>query len=376
MTADNAPTRELWSVDARDPRKVWAALTPALDGTGAAILPHPASPSGLPETVPANVAVVVETSGSTGRPKRVMLSAAALKASAAASDELLGGAGQWLLAVPAHYIAGINVLARSYFAGTEPVMMPPQGFTADTFVAAAAELTAERRFVSLVPVQLSRLLESEQAVAALATFTRILVGGQSTPISLLAAARARGLAVSTTYGSSETSGGAVWDGVALPTAQLRLVDDRIEIAGPMLAEGYLDDPRRSAFSFRVQDGVRWYRTDDVGEIVDGVLRVRGRADDMIISGGVKVSLGEVETAVRSLPGQSAAVVVAAPHPEWGEAPVVITTTAIDLDVLRQSVSAQLSSTAAAPARVILIDSIPLLSTGKPDKLALASVVLK
>ena len=144
----------------------------------------------------------------------------------------------------------------------------------------------------------------------------------------------------------------------------------------MLAEGYLDDPRRSAFSFRVQDGVRWYRTDDVGEIVDGVLRVRGRADDMIISGGVKVSLGEVETAVRSLPGHSAAVVVAAPHPEWGEAPVVITTTAIDLDVLRQSVSAQLSSTAAAPARVILIDSIPLLSTGKPDKLALASVVLK
>ncbi|GHD83425.1 O-succinylbenzoic acid--CoA ligase [Salinibacterium amurskyense] len=376
MTAENTPTRELWSVDARDPRKVWAALKPALDGSGAAILPHPTSPSGLPETVPANVAVIVETSGSTGRPKRVMLSAAALKASAAASDELLGGPGQWLLAVPAHYIAGINVMARSYFAGTEPALMPPKGFTAETFVAAAAELTAERRFVSLVPVQLSRLLESDEAVAALSRFTRILVGGQSTPIALLAAARARGLAVSTTYGSSETSGGAVWDGKPLPGVGLRLVDDRIELSGPMLAEGYLDDPRRSAFSFRLHEGVRWYRTDDVGEVVDGVLRVRGRADDMIISGGVKVSLAEVETAVRALPGQSAAVVVAAPHPEWGEAPVVITTTAIELDVLRQSVAAQLSSTAAAPARVILIDEIPMLSTGKPDKLALASVVLK
>ena len=227
-----------------------------------------------------------------------------------------------------------------------------------------------------MPVQLSRLLESDEAVAALSRFTRILVGGQSTPIALLAAARARGLAVSTTYGSSETSGGAVWDGKPLPGVGLRLVADRIELSGPMLAEGYLDDPRRSAFSFRLHEGVRWYRTDDVGEIVDGVLRVRGRADDMIISGGVKVSLAEVETAVRALPGQSAAVVVAAPHPEWGEAPVVITTTAIELDVLRQSVAAQLSSTAAAPARVILIDEIPLLSTGKPDKLALASVVLK
>ncbi|QYH34606.1 AMP-binding protein [Salinibacterium sp. M195] len=368
-------TRELWSVDARDPRKVWDALRPALDGTGAAILPHPASPSGLPETVPANVAVVVETSGSTGRPKRVMLSAAALKASAAASDELLGGAGQWLLAVPAHYIAGINVLARSHFSETVPVMMPPHGFTAEAFVAAAAELSAERRFTSLVPVQLARLLESEDAVAALATFTRILVGGQSSPAALLAKARARGIAVSTTYGSSETSGGCIWDGTPLPTATMRLVDDRIELAGPMLAEGYLEDPRRSAFTFREHDGVRWYRTDDVGEIVDGVLRVRGRADDMIISGGVKVSLAEVENAVRALPGQSAAVVVAAPHPEWGEAPVVITTSAIDVDVLRQSVSAQLGA-AAAPARVMLIDAIPLLSTGKPDRLALASVVLK
>ncbi|MBH0009682.1 AMP-binding protein [Salinibacterium sp. SWN1162] len=375
MTAESSPTRELWSVDAHDPRKVWAALKPALDGSGAAILPHPASPSGLPDTVAANVAVVVETSGSTGRPKRVMLSAAALKASAAASDELLGGPGQWLLAVPAHYIAGINVLARSYFAGTEPVMMAPQGFTADAFVAAVAELTAERRFVSLVPVQLARLLESEEAVAALATFTRILVGGQSSPGALLAAARARGLAVSTTYGSSETSGGAVWDGTPLPGVSVRLVDDRIELSGPMLAEGYLDDPRRSAVSFRLSDGVRWYRTDDVGDIVDGVLRVRGRADDMIISGGVKVSLTEVETAVRSLAGQSAAVVVAAPHPKWGEAPVVITTVAIELDALREAIVTQLSA-AAAPARVILIDEIPMLSTGKPDKLALASVVLK
>jgi len=375
VTTENTATRELWSIDARDPRKVWAALKPALDGTGAAILPHPASPSGLPETVPANVAVVVETSGSTGRPKRVMLSADALRASAAASDGLLGGPGQWLLAVPAHYIAGINVLARSHFAGTEPIMMAPTGFSAETFVAAAAQLTADRRYTSLVPVQLARLLASEDAVAALQGFTRILVGGQAVPVALLAAARARSLAVTTTYGSSETSGGLIWDGLPLPGAHVRLVDDRIELAGPMLAEGYVDDPRRSAFSFRVQDGVRWYRTDDVGELIDGVLRVRGRADDMIISGGMKVSLAEVETAVHALPGQSAAVVVAAPHPEWGETPVVVTTSAIDLDVVRQSVSSQVSA-AAAPSRVVLIDEIPHLASGKPDRLALASIVLK
>jgi O-succinylbenzoic acid--CoA ligase len=368
-------TRELWSIDARDPRTVWAALVPALQGTGAAILPHPASPVGLPDTLPANVAVVVETSGSTGRPKRVMLSADALRASAAASTELLGGEGQWLLAVPAHYIAGINVLARSHFSGTEPVMMTPTGFSAETFIAAAAELTAERRFTSLVPVQLARLLESGDATSVLATFTRILIGGQSTPSALLAVARARGLAVTTTYGSSETSGGCVWDGLLMPGAQLRLVDDRIELAGPMLAAGYLDDPRRSALSFREDEGTRWYRTDDVGDLVDGLLRVRGRIDDMIISGGVKVSLAEVEAAVRELPGQSAAVIVAAPHPQWGEVPVVATISEINLDQLREAVVARLGA-AAAPARVMLFDEIPMLATGKPDRLTLAALVLK
>jgi O-succinylbenzoic acid--CoA ligase len=373
MRIDNAVTRQLDVVDATDPHTVWTALRRALDGTGAAILPHPDSPSGLPKTIPANVAVVVETSGSTGQPKRVMLSAAALKASAAASDELLGGAGQWLLAVPAHYIAGINVLARSYFSGTVPIMMSTQGFTPQSFVEAATRVTHERRFASLVPVQLARLLESDDAVAVLATFTRILVGGQSIPAALLSEARARGVAVSTTYGSSETSGGCVWDGVPLPAAQMRLVDDRIELAGPMLAEGYLDDPHRTAQSFREHDGTRWYRTDDVGEIVDGVLTVRGRSDDTIISGGVKVSLADVETAVRALPAQSAAVVVAAPHPEWGEVPVVVATSSIDLSDLRQWVTANVSA-AAAPARIILVDQIPLLSSGKPDRLALAALV--
>lgn len=368
-------------MDSSEPSIVWQALKSALDGTGPAIFPRQGFPAGCsasaaggaPATVPSRIAVVVETSGSTGNPKRVMLSAAALTASARASEEVLGGAGQWLLAVPAHYIAGINVLARSYCAETEPVMMTAAGFTAEAFSTAAAQLSHERRFTALVPVQLARLLESVEATAQLARFQRILVGGQSAPAALLAQARDRGLTVTTTYGSSETSGGCVWDGRPLPSAKVRVVDGRIELGGPMLADGYLGDASRSALSFREDAGLRWYRTDDRGELVDGVLRVRGRADDVIISGGLKVSLGEVEAVVRELPGQGSAVVIAAPHPEWGEAPVVVTTTPIDLGVLRATVISQLSSSAAGPTRVILVDEIPMLSSGKPDRLALVSV---
>jgi len=142
----------------------------------------------------------------------------------------------------------------------------------------------------------------------------------------------------------------------------------------VLAEGYLDDPRRTAFAFREHDGHRWYVTDDTGDLVDGVLTVTGRVDDVIVSGGIKVSIAAVEETVRVLPGQHDAVVVAAPHAEWGETPVVVTTVAISLEVLRDAVTAALGK-AAAPARVLLVDQLPTLASGKPDRLAIAALAL-
>lgn len=362
-----------------EPEAVLVALRRALAGDGPAILPHPAPSSvagALPSTVPQRVALVVETSGSTGRPKRVMLSANAVLASAAASDTALGGPGQWLLAVPVHYIAGINVLVRSIAAELDPVVMAAsRSFTAERFLAAVDEFTHPRRFMSLVPAQLARLLESPEATAALHGFARVLVGGQAMPAALRERVAELGLPLTRTYGSSETSGGCVYDGEPIGDTRVRVVDGRIEIGGSVLAEGYLDDPRRTAFAFLEEGGERWYRTDDLGEFVDGVLRVRGRVDDVIVSGGVKVLLGEVEEVVRSLPGLSGAVVVGAPHPEWGEAPVVVSTVAADAETVRAAVVARLGR-AAAPARILLVDRVPELPGGKPDRVAITALVLR
>ncbi|TAL42550.1 MAG: o-succinylbenzoate--CoA ligase [Salinibacterium sp.] len=368
-------TRTLEVVDARDPGAVLDGLRRALSGDGPAILPHVGAPTGLPETVEQRVAVVVETSGSTGRPKRVTLSADALLASAAASDVQLGGPGQWMLAVPTEYIAGVNVLVRSIAAETEPVVMNPEGFTAERFVEAASALTGERRFTSLVPTQLARIIEADSALETLRSFDRILIGGQSVPVDLIARALELGLNITRTYGSTETSGGCVYDGVPIGNTKLRIVDDLIEIAGSVLAEGYLNDLRRTAFSFRDREGERWYRSDDMGELHDGVLTVTGRVGDVIISGGVKVSLSEVEAAVRSLPGLQEAVVIAAPSPEWGEVPVVASVVGMPLDTLRDAVAAQLGRPA-APDRIMHLDAMPMLDSGKPDRVALAALALK
>jgi O-succinylbenzoic acid--CoA ligase len=324
------------------------------------------------------VAVVVETSGSTGRPKRVGLGADALLASAAASESALGGRGTWLLALPAHYIAGVNVLTRSLAAETEPVMMPAGRF--DPFALAVAAETfpartpdAPGRFTSVVPSQLARLLDVDELLDVLRDFDRILVGGQAMPQQLLAKALEAGLNVTRTYGSSETSGGCVYDGRPLSGVRIAVTDGQVELGGPTLAEGYLGDQERTDAAFFLRDGIRWYRTGDTGEVSDGVLKVTGRLDDLIKSGGITVSLAKVQSIVRGLPGLGEAVVVAGPSDRWGSVPVVVSLLEGDLERVRSAVAEQLGAPA-RPERIIVVAEIPHLASGKPDRAALGRLV--
>lgn len=388
-------SRSLIAVDAVDPHAVHVALRAALTGDGPAVLPRRAQADAAPPaSVPQGVALVVETSGSTGAPKRVALSADAVLASAAASAGAIGGqepgSSQWLLALPAHYIAGVNVLVRSIAAETEPVILPPGHFDPQTFCTAAQTLDADRRFVSLVPVQLARLLDAalegsgdDSMLGTLRRFDALLIGGQALQPDLRRQALDAGLRIVRTYGSSETGGGCVYDGIPIGTMRAREVAGRIELSGPVLAEGYLDatggiDPERTDASFHTADGVRWYRTGDLGSVdADGRLSVTGRADNVIVSGGEKVSLDAVARVVRRLPGFRDAVVVAAESAEWGQVPavVVVGEPGIGLSELRRVVQDDLGS-AAAPAHLVALERMPRLASGKPDRVALTALVAR
>ncbi|MGY3261744.1 AMP-binding protein [Frigoribacterium sp. 2355] len=379
-------TRTLRAVDAREPGAVLDALRVALEG-GPAVAPRTDDrvPAGLPGLVPQAVSLVVETSGSSGRPKRVALSSDAVLAGAAAADGALAGPGQWVLALPAHYVAGLNVLVRSIASGTEPALLTPGHFDVADFVAAAGRLEHPVRYSSLVPAQLSTALDAADEDADVADvlrrFDALLVGGQATPGPLVERARRLGVTVVRTYGSSETSGGCVYDGVPVGRTRVEVVDGQVELSGPSLAEGYLDDPERTAAAFVTRDGLRWYRTGDAGTASPGgVLTVSGRLDDVIVSGGEKVSLGVVERVVREQPGLADAVVVRAAHARWGEVPVVVTDTAPpapsaadDLAALRSAVAAA-AGRAAAPDRIVRVDAVPVLASGKPDRVALTRLV--
>lgn len=343
---------------------VLPALAAALDGGDALRVGPPAAD--VPSDVSDAVALVVETSGSTGRPKRVALSADALRANTAASAAVLGQ-GQWVLALPTHYIAGINVLARSLAAGTEPVAVEGAHFTAEVFIAAASRLTAADRFVSLVPAQLATLLDDPAATDVLATFRTALIGGQSLPAAVRERAAAAGVSVTRSYGSSETSGGCVYDGVPIGETRVRVVDGEVQVGGPGLAEGYLGDRALTAERFVVDDGMRWFRTADAGEWDGARLSVTGRRDDVIVSGGIKVSLGAVERLLHEH-GFPDAVVVRGRDERWGEVPIAFVTGDADAAPAVAAIDAALGP--AGRPRVRRVDSIPTLPSGKPDRVLL------
>jgi o-succinylbenzoate---CoA ligase len=373
-------TRPLRAVQfrAEDGERMLAALAAALDGSGPAILPldpdlpGPARQSMLAAFAGASVredtAVVIATSGSTGRPKAVELSAGALIASATASLRRIGARpGQrWLCCLPMFHVSGLGVLVRSLVAGSDPVFAA----TISREVISASGCA----FASLVPTQLRRLLDADAGPGPL---QKVLLGGAASAGALLAEAEAAGWRLVTTYGMSETSGGCVYDHVPLDDVQVRLTDGLVEIAGPTLFSGYLGDPALT--SAVLADG--WFRTADLGAWrPDGTLAIRGRADDVINTGGEKVVPGEVEAVLGTAPGVADVVVVGLPDGEWGEA---VTAVIIPADPgnppglarLRSNVRRVLSAYA-APSKVVVVSQFPLLPSGKPDRAALRERVLR
>ncbi|MCU1538784.1 MAG: AMP-dependent synthetase and ligase [Humibacillus sp.] len=370
------------------------ALLPRLEAalTGRApVLPYAAgSPTPRvgphdPAALPDGLAVAVGTSGSTGRPKRALLTAEALDRSASATHQVLGGSGAWLLAMPAHHIAGLQVLLRSIAAGTDPVVLDLRGgFTATGFVESSAMLrpstSASRRYTALVPTQLGRLLDDEAGVEALCSYDGVLVGGAATPSALVERARAAGVQLSLTYGMSETAGGCVYDGAPLPVSRIHVDNDRhVVLGGDTVAHGYLPEPGVDSAAFtRDPDGVRWFRTDDLGHFdEDGLLVIDGRADDLINSGGLKINPGVVEDAlVRHLHDVLDVVVIGLPDPEWGESVCAAVTLAdpsghLTTREVRDRLRGILPE-AALPRRVLVLHAIPQRGPGKPDRAALTA----
>src|SRR6476646_5983079 len=369
-------------------------LADALGGDGA-VLPVPAHDARqislltaslrAGEPIDDDIAVVVSTSGTTGVPKGAMLTASALTASAEATHRRLGGPGRWLLALPAYPVAG--VLVRSVVAGTTPVAVSA-GFDGAELASAVASLGSGRRYASLVAAQLDRALRNPAAAAALASLDAVLIGGGPMPQGVAERASAARISVVRTYGMSETAGGCVYDGVPLDGVRVRVErsatsndgaersatsnDGRVVLGGATLAKGYRNAVQPDPFA---EPG--WFRTDDIGAVDDsGVLRVLGRVDDAISTGGLTVLPQLVEAALARHPAVADCAVFGVADERLGQrvvAAIVVATacTAPTLAELRAHVASTFPSTA-APREVHIVDELPRRGIGKVDRRELAA----
>jgi O-succinylbenzoic acid--CoA ligase len=307
-------------------------------------------------SVPAGTAAVVTTSGSTGAPRPIVLSAGAMDASARASVTRLGCADgdRWLLCLPLHHVAGLQVLRRGAVLGSRVDIV--EDFT----VAAVAR--SDARWLALVPTMLVRLLDAGVDLAG----RGILLGGAAAPPDLLLRARDAGADVVTSYGMTETCGGCVYDGVPLDGVEVTVrPDGRIAIAGSVVATG---ERGAEGATTPVVDDDGWFVTSDRGRWVDGRLEVLGRADAVILTGGENVAAEAVERCLRDHPAVVEAGVLGVPDPEWGQRVVALIVPAgpgapPTLDTLRAHVRERLGS-AAAPREVHVVAALPHTSLGK------------
>lgn len=352
---DTKSQRKVHPVDgAWSTTQVMSALAKALVSDG------PALGFGAITTaqVDQKVAVLVSTTGSSGANQEIALSASALLASAKSANKYLGAKfGQtWSLLLPLTHVAAVNVLVRSLELGTIPVNLI--GHSGDF---------PKVDYTAIVPTQLYNALNGDvRLLKHLQDAQAVLVGGAALNSELADQAATAGIKVVTTYGMSETSGGCVYNGEPLEGVEIAITGSGyVKISGPVLACNL------------VLDAQNWFVTSDLGELNNGRLKVIGRGDDVIISGGENISLSEIESAISQSYASFEFAAFAVPSDKWGqELHVASVNVPADFSKKVENLLVEKFGNAAKPKRFHDLTALPLIGIGKVDRGALAQLAMK
>ncbi len=362
---------EVWTAEAAvlplDARLPDAAVTELLARARPTVLVDGQRRDRLPAGRPVRdgTALVMSTSGSTGRPRLVELSRDAVSAAVRSSDTRLMGitglpgadasADGWVSMLPLSHIGGLLVPLRGVVLGAPVVVRDP--------ASVAQRPPPGMVLTSLVPRLLERLLGAPHCGE---WYRAVLLGGMAAPAALLALAQLRGLHCIPTYGLTESCGGVVYDGFPLPGTEVRIAagTSEIELRGPTLLTAYRDGDDAPPVG---SDG--WLRTGDAGHVdASGALRVDGRLDDVIVTGGDKVWPAAVEAVLRTHPGVADAAVVSRPDAAWGERVVAVVVpddaaSPPQLHALRDAVGA-VHGRHVAPRELVVVTHLPRTALGK------------
>jgi o-succinylbenzoate---CoA ligase len=321
------------------------------------------------------------TSGTTGEPKVVVLTARNLLSSAVASAFRIGVLpdDRWYDPLPPYHMGGLAPIVRSALYGTCVVLGE---FDADRALAHLHSYGATG--VSLVPTMLDRLLDAGDLPDSLRF---VLTGGAPTSRELIERCEHRDVPIHPTYGMTETTSQVATAcpeeafarpervGRPLSFSRVRAVDGdgealppgepgELVVKAPTVASGYYGDPESTRTAF----GPEEYRTGDLGIVEsDGSLRVIGRLDDAIITGGENVHPTEVATVLRSHPAVEDVAVVGLPDPEWGERVcALVVADGVTKGELRAFCEGRLAGYK-RPKTVAFADALPRTASGTIDR---------
>ncbi len=357
--------------------------------------PWAATVDQLPTIIAARdeAAAILYTSGTTGRSKGAVLTHGNL----ASNVQVLKAAWRWrdddvlLHALPIFHAHGLFVALHCALLGGSSILFHDR-FDAEAVI---RDLPSASVFMG-VPTFYTRLLTEKAFDAALCRHMRLFISGSA---PLLDATfdefkRRTGHAILERYGMTEalmiTSNpydgpriaGSV--GPALPGVSVRVVADGkpasrgepgvLEIKGPNLFSGYWRNPEKTAQD-HTADG--YFITGDIAtEDEAGVIRIVGRAKDLIISGGYNVYPKEIELAIDALGGVMESAVIGVPHPDFGEAVLAVVVRTPDSELEPAAVAGALSTQLAAfkrPKQVIVVDELPRNAMGKVQKAELRNL---
>lgn len=296
---------------------------------------------------PLTGSLVLFTSGTTATPRAVRLGAAAIRAALDAHVAALALTtdDDWSLPLPLDHVGGIMGSLRALVCGCAVTVEAAPG--------------PDATGASLVPTMLARLVAAGTPPPR--SLRTALIGGGPLDAELAAAAGRLGWPVVETYGLTEMGSMVTLDGHAVPGAQVRLLDGRVLVAGPMRCDGYETD-----------DGLipaaAWHETGDLGELRDDRLRILGRQAELIVSGGENVSACEVEAVLAAHPSLVEACVVGLPDAQWGElvAAAVVVRDGLDPAVLDSWLQSRLAGYK-RPRRWLMVEALPRTSLGKVQR---------
>jgi len=352
--------------------KVVTALVPATKGENLGNKYETAIGVSIPCVIESGLLVC--TSGSTGNPKAVEISTTALLSATKLVNAKFENPASWLLAINPAFIGGAMVIARAItqdqkweYGLDENGKFSPEIFAgiAQTFIAQNGRVRT-----SLVAAQLSALIAQDH-INLLKKFDAILVGGGQMSPEVYKNLKDAGVNLIRTYGMTETCGGVVWDGKALDDVNIRIENPanggagRISINSPSNATCYHGNSEGIKQLNEITFNNNWIMTQDIGTYENTTLKVIGRSDDIVISGGVNVSVHAIENVLRDQPGVEDAVVFAMPDETWGTIVAAVIVGNAELLALQDAVEKELGSPA-KPRIIKFAHELPLLPNGKID----------